>query len=101
MLAATFDAPTLITTGLIIVLAMVLGYRLINRDPNVRRSRWGVFVERDRFDDEGDVYTFDPLDPRGEPKPAPLPPPTPPPPLPPRQDDEADDTQAWPQREED
>ena len=84
MLAATFDAPTLITTGVIIVLAMVLGYRLINRDPNVRRSRWGIYVERDRFDaDEGEAD--------------PLPPPTPPPPLPPR----PDDTQTWPHRGED
>lgn len=89
MLGVTFDAPTLVTTGLIIVIAMILGYRLINRDPNVRRTRWGVFVERDHFDeDEGETWTVDPL-----------PPPTPPPPLPPRPPDD-DETNAWPKREE-
>lgn len=87
MLGTTFDAPTLITTGIIIVIAMVLGYRLINRDPNVRRSRWGIFVERDHFD-EGEVWTVDPL-----------PPPTPPPPLPPRPPDDDETNVTWPVRE--
>jgi hypothetical protein len=86
VLANTFDAPTLVTTGIIIVIAMVLGYRLINRDPNVRRTRWGIYVERDHFEDE----------PQDK---APIPPPTPPPPIPPRPDDDDELTQVdWPER---
>jgi hypothetical protein len=81
VLAATFDAPTLITTGVIIMFAMILGYRLINCDPNVRRSRWGIFVERDHFD-EDETWTVDPL-----------PPPAPPP-------SEAETKITWPEREE-
>ena len=30
---------------------MVLAYRLMNRDPNVKRTRYGFFVERDRYED--------------------------------------------------
>jgi hypothetical protein len=98
VLAATFDAPTLITTGLIIVLAMVLGYRLLNRDPSVRRTRWGIFMERDHYDEEGEVWTVDPLDPESETRP--VPPPTPPPPLPRPPDDELDTRITWPERED-
>jgi hypothetical protein len=98
VLANTFDAPTLVTTGIIIVIAMVLGYRLINRDPNVRRTRWGIYVERDHFD-EGESWSVDPLSPESEVRPVPLPPPTPPPPLPPRPDDDDELTQVdWPER---
>lgn len=85
MLATTFDAPTLITTGVIVVIAMVLGYRLLAKDASVRRTRWGIFVERDHYtEEEGEVWTVDPL-----------PPPAPPPALPPTEDHE---TEAWPQR---
>jgi hypothetical protein len=46
----------LLTVGLLVALALVLGYRLLHRDPTIRRTRYGLFVERDRFDDEPDKW---------------------------------------------
>lgn len=87
MTATTFDAPTLITTGIVLTIALVLAFRLLNKDSSVRRTRWGFFVERDHYTEE-----------EGEPE-LPLPPPTPPPPLPPRGHDD-EPTQTWPTRPE-
>jgi hypothetical protein len=36
----------------VVVVAIILVYRLMNRNPDVRRTRWGFFAERDRFDEE-------------------------------------------------
>jgi hypothetical protein len=35
-----------------VVVVAVLAFRLLNRDPGVRRTRFGVFVERDRYPDD-------------------------------------------------
>jgi hypothetical protein len=40
----------LLTVGLLVALALVLGYRLLHRDRDIARTRYGFFVERDRFD---------------------------------------------------
>lgn len=57
MLAETFDAPTLITTGVVLVVALVLAFRLLNKDPAVRRTRWGFFVERDLHPEDEETPT--------------------------------------------
>jgi hypothetical protein len=36
----------------VLALALVLAFRLIRRDSGIRITRLGVFVERERFDDE-------------------------------------------------
>lgn len=38
--------------GAILVVALVLCYRLVRRDLGIRLTRLGVFVERERYDDE-------------------------------------------------
>jgi hypothetical protein len=99
VLAFTMDGHTLvafITVTVAVVFIVVVIARMVKRDRDVRVTKIGVYVERDRFDAE-DTHSIDPLDARSETRPPPLPPPTPPPPLPPRPDDE---TQSWPQREE-
>jgi hypothetical protein len=50
--ATTLDWKLLLTIGVLIVLAMVLAYRLMRRDSTIARTRYGFFVERDRFEDE-------------------------------------------------
>lgn len=52
MIAATVDWKVLTIAGVLILVAMILGYRLLNRDPDVRRARYGFFVERDRYTDD-------------------------------------------------
>lgn len=102
MIAATyeFDFKNFLVVAVVVVFAMVLAYRLLNRDDRIKRTRFGFFVERNRYEDEEeDVHHLDPFTTASEARPAPLPPPTPPPPLPPRPDDD-DETQTWPQREE-
>ena len=37
--------------AVVFVIGMILAYRLIKRDPNISKSRYGFFVERDKFDD--------------------------------------------------
>lgn len=62
-LLASEDFRIVATVAIVFLIAMALGYRLLNRDANVRRTRYGFFVERDRYrvdeptDDlaEGDV----------------------------------------------
>ena len=41
--------PVILIAAVVVALAMVLTYRLMNRDPDVRRTRYGFFVERDRY----------------------------------------------------
>lgn len=49
--AVTVDWKVLTIIAVLILVGMVLAYRLMNRDPDVRRTRYGFFVERDRYDD--------------------------------------------------
>lgn len=53
MIVATIDWRILTATAVLLALAMVLLYRLLNRDPNIKRVRYGFFVERDHYDEEG------------------------------------------------
>ena len=46
------ESLELVVIGVLIGLAMILMYRLIHRDPTVSKTRWGVFVERDRYPDD-------------------------------------------------
>lgn len=99
MLAFNMDGHTLvafITTTVAVVFIVVVIARMVKRDRDVRVTKIGVYVERDRFD-EKEQWTPDPLSPSREQEtwPAPIPPPTPPPPLP-----RGEETQVWPQREE-
>jgi hypothetical protein len=49
---AMIDWRLLTVAGVLLLVAMVLLYRLLGRDPNVRNTRYGFFIERDRFEDE-------------------------------------------------
>lgn len=106
MLAVNIDGYSLlalIAILLAVVFVIVVVVRFAKREHDVRVTRVGVFVERQRFGGE-DAWTPDPLTPsrEQETRPAPIPPPTPPPPLPePRfRPVDEDETEAWPQREE-
>ena len=44
--------PIVLIAAVVVVLAMVLAYRLMNRNPDVSRTRYGFFVERDRYTEE-------------------------------------------------
>jgi hypothetical protein len=46
------DFRVVVVLAVLAVIALALGYRLLNRDPTVRRTRYGFFVERDRYDEE-------------------------------------------------
>jgi hypothetical protein len=65
MLGATVDWRLLLASAILFALALILAYRLFSRDPNVRRTRVGFFVERTRFEDEP---PWPELDPHGETK---------------------------------
>ena len=53
MIAALVDEwPVILIAAVVVALGMVLAYRLLNRDPDVRRTRYGFFVERDRYEEE-------------------------------------------------
>jgi hypothetical protein len=41
-----------IVIAIVFVIAMIIGSRAFRRDPNLRRTRIGWFVERDRFNDD-------------------------------------------------
>ena len=51
--AVELDFRNFVVAAFVIVVAMVLAYRLMRRDENVRRTRYGFFIERDRFEPEG------------------------------------------------
>jgi len=38
------------------ILVAILIWHAFTRDKNVRRTRWGVFIERDRFEEEDKVH---------------------------------------------
>jgi hypothetical protein len=50
--AFVWDFKAFIVVAFVVVFGMVLAYRLVRRDVNVRRIRYGFFVERDRYDDD-------------------------------------------------
>jgi hypothetical protein len=50
--ATAVDWKLLLTIGVLAALVIVLVYRLMRRDPNVRVARYGLFVEREKFDDQ-------------------------------------------------
>jgi hypothetical protein len=52
VIAATVDWKIVTIAAVLLLVAMILAYRLLNRDPDVRRTRYGLFVERDRYDDQ-------------------------------------------------
>ena len=60
MIIATVDWKVLTVVGVLILVAMILGSRLLSRDRDVRRTRYGFFVERDRFDQEEPWPQFPP-----------------------------------------
>jgi hypothetical protein len=49
---ASYDFRVIATVAVLFLVVVVLGYRLLNRDPNIQRTRFGFFVERDRHVDE-------------------------------------------------
>jgi hypothetical protein len=49
VIAATIDWRILSIAAVLLLVAMVLLYRMMSRDPDVRRTRYGFFVERDRY----------------------------------------------------
>jgi hypothetical protein len=65
VVAATVDWKIVGIAALLVLVAMVLAYRLLNRDPDVRSTRYGFFVERDRYTREREGWPeFDPPDAR-------------------------------------
>ena len=55
MLAASAsDTVTFSLVGFVIVIALLVVWRLVVRDPRIRKVRFGVFYEREREDDELD-----------------------------------------------
>ena len=55
MVAAALTETDIGIIAVVVVVLAVLVYLLLRRDPGVRLSRFGVFVERERVDDEPDV----------------------------------------------
>ena len=47
-----FDFKNFVVVAVVLVIIVVLGYRLLNRDERIRKTRFGFFVERDRYEDE-------------------------------------------------
>jgi hypothetical protein len=56
VIAASVDWKVISIAAVLLLVAMVLLYRLMNRDPNVHRTRYGFFVERDRFPEPIDPW---------------------------------------------
>jgi hypothetical protein len=54
-----YGLTALIILAVVVVVAMILGYRAVRGEPRTHRTRLGVFVERDKFedDDENDDVT--------------------------------------------
>lgn len=41
--------PIVLMAAVLVAVAMAFAYRLMSRDPEVKRTRYGFFVERERF----------------------------------------------------
>lgn len=67
------DWRIVLTIAVVVIIAMVLGYRLMHRDDRIWRTRYGFFAERDRYQNDDEVE---------EPPAA------------------ADETQVWPRRDD-
>ena len=52
-----FGAFTIV--AIVVVIVVILGYRIARGEPKTHRTRLGVFVERDRFDDEPESHDDD------------------------------------------
>jgi len=48
----TLDFKNLVVISLVVVFVVTLVYRLMRRDVRVRRARYGVFVERERYPED-------------------------------------------------
>jgi hypothetical protein len=44
--------PIVLISGWLIMVAIILIYLLLSRDPEVQRVRWGLFMERKRYKPE-------------------------------------------------
>ena len=110
----TLDFRNLVVISVVVVFLAVLAYRLLNRDERIKRTRFGIFIERNRYEDEepnGILYHMPPIPPPSPPPPIPepkeppvtepAPTPTPQPDPQPTPEDEDDDTAAhWPHRDD-
>jgi hypothetical protein len=72
VILAELDFRVILVLAVVVVIAIGLGVRLLSRDRDVRRTRYGFFVERDRYDDEPepppeleDTQELEPPDPPG------------------------------------
>lgn len=50
--------PLVVSVAAVVIVALLLLSRFLHRDPNVRRTRYGWFVERDRFHEESSWVEF-------------------------------------------
>lgn len=56
MVASTADTVTFSLAGFVLFLAIVVVWRIITRDPRIRKIRFGVFYEREREGDDEDTW---------------------------------------------
>lgn len=52
IVGVTLDFRNVVVIAAVALVVVVLAYRLLNRDPRIRKTRIGWFIERDRFEDE-------------------------------------------------
>ena len=45
------DWKIVLAVTVVVVLGLVISYRLLSRDPTIRRTRYGFYIERDKFDE--------------------------------------------------
>ena len=43
--------------AVVVIVALILGYRLVSKRPTIGTTRFGVFIERDPIEDEDDEDT--------------------------------------------
>jgi len=56
VIARTADTVTLTVVGFLLLVAVVVIWRVLVHDRNVRRIRLGVFYERERDDEPGERH---------------------------------------------
>jgi hypothetical protein len=56
VIVAAYDWRIFAGVDVVVLIAIILAYRLMNRNPDVRKTRWGFFVERDRFKDKEEPW---------------------------------------------
>lgn len=52
MIAETVSWTLLLAVSVLVALLLILGFLLLRHDPDVGRTRFGFFVERERYSDE-------------------------------------------------